>query len=201
MFGCLKGFKHFYVYPRGREELLLTVKVDPSTPRKPKNEVDDVESPTDVIFLIGAYTRYKCPYVWVRSHHTVLPSGKPVESKDTPLDLHTTSSWKTGNIHIWDIVHELVPLAFSSPIQNPFELDRTPLSHSLSSVHPEPIITHQPYYIPPKPDLVPFLVYGALANFLRKVYLANYPYADLLFRDLQWAFEQHFGCFTDVLPI
>lgn len=61
-------------------------------------------------------------------------------------------------MHIWDIVQELIPLAFATPIHNPFELNRLP------------------------PNTAPLfdvcLAYGALAQFLRKVYLTNSPFAE-----------------------
>ena len=116
------------------------------------------------------------------------------------------------DIHIWDIVQELVPLAFSTPILNPFELDRNALLSSPSASLPPPppppasashlssTSTSTSLSLSPSPCPWPwpstsrqqqqqaehehagrdvFLAYGALANFLRRVYLANYPFAEL----------------------
>jgi hypothetical protein len=77
-------------------------------------------------------------------------------------------------------VQELVPLAFSSPIQNPFELDRTiPLLLPPLQSPPTTTTFATNKYHHQVVSLDTFLAYGALANFLHKVYLANYPYAEL----------------------
>ena len=55
-FGCLRGFKHFVLYLRGREELLVTVRRPPSGEGVP--------------YLVGAYARYNFPYVWLRTAGT-----------------------------------------------------------------------------------------------------------------------------------
>ena len=43
----------------------LSLSLGPPPPLFFWTNEQQVESSTDVIFLIGAYTRYKCPYVWV----------------------------------------------------------------------------------------------------------------------------------------
>ena len=55
------------------------------------------------MFLIAAYARYNCPYVWIRTNHERLVqfSSDSVEDspeKDYPLKLKTTSSWQEGGI-------------------------------------------------------------------------------------------------------
>eukprot|EP01111_Echinosteliopsis_oligospora_P006492 TRINITY_DN2065_c1_g1_i1.p1 TRINITY_DN2065_c1_g1~~TRINITY_DN2065_c1_g1_i1.p1 ORF type:complete len:233 (-),score=57.99 TRINITY_DN2065_c1_g1_i1:28-726(-) len=178
LFGCLKGFKHFTVYPRGREELLVHVISRPltsSTAQIQRKQDIDSHDGDDVVFLIGAYARYKCPYVWVRSKHTTLPNGRPVPTKDVPLDLSSTSSWKLdGNVHLWDIIAEIIPMAFETPIINPFEVSR---SYKYTSA-----------------SMFDSLSCGSLSHFLRKVYLTtNFPYADKIYNDLQYMLESHYN--------
>jgi len=178
--GCLKGFKLFSLYLRGREELLVTIG---STDNTQKKDVDEFGGSNNVVFLVGAYARYKCPFVWVRSNHTQLPSGKPTPSKDTPIELRTTAVWKTENIRLWDVIAEIVPLAFSNPAQisNPFEVDREFFQH-LS-------------------PLDRFLNSGALLHFLKRIYLATDALAQLVLPDLQWLSDFHFANLPKPSPL
>ncbi len=64
----------------------------------------------DVVFLIGGYAKYKSPFVWVRSNHTKLldtngSTSKPA-NKDTPLELNTTTNWKTDSLLSKPELHE-----------------------------------------------------------------------------------------------
>jgi len=43
--GCLKGFSNFSLYARGREELLVTIPLDPATASSPSTRRDGVISP------------------------------------------------------------------------------------------------------------------------------------------------------------
>jgi len=172
MFGSLKGFKHFSIFLRGREEMLVTVTQDKSAPRE-QQETDDVESSSDIVFLLAVYARYQCPYAWVRSSHTRLPCGVSVASKDCHLKLRSVERWANETIHIWDVLYELIQLAFPSPVPNPFQLD-----YSLIETVPSPL------------EL--YLLTGALANFIRKLYLDGIQPTQQLFHDLQWTLDHHF---------
>ena len=50
------------------------------------------------LFLVAGYSRYSCPYVWVRSNHRRLMkmSGAGDGEKDNPLRLKSTTRWKDG---------------------------------------------------------------------------------------------------------
>eukprot|EP00741_Cyanophora_paradoxa_P021271 tig00021348_g20531.t1 len=123
-FGCLKGFKYFSLYLRGREELLVTVtnKAErsdaPFSPSKPspsratyfhslddglppaspsEREAADAAPSDETVFLIGGYARYKCPYVWLRSNHSRLRSSRGPADKDLPLKLQTTEQWRNNS--------------------------------------------------------------------------------------------------------
>lgn len=69
-----------------------------------------IQDEKSTLFLIAAYARYNCPYVWVRSNHERLVSftgGGDDESKlkDSPLKLKTTTAWKQkGKNSIFDLI-------------------------------------------------------------------------------------------------
>jgi hypothetical protein len=46
-----------------------------------------------IIFLVTGYAKYRCPYVWLRSHQDELIRGQLEE--DYPLQLAKTMDWKT----------------------------------------------------------------------------------------------------------
>ncbi|CAG8529655.1 1841_t:CDS:10, partial [Diversispora eburnea] len=147
--GCLKGFKHFEVYLRGREELLLRVYID-NNPikltegcRRNYNSLSLVKShngedysnmnflpssPLDKelekeesnhVFLIAGYAKYKCPYVWLRSNHKRL-----IQLQDNQK-LETDNPLKLETIAAWNnqevITLSLIP---QSP-ENPFKVDHS----------------------------------------------------------------------------
>jgi len=129
---------------------------------------------------VGAYARYKCPYVWVRSSHQRLHSSnvdprlKGSLTKDAPLSLNSTNLWKTQPIKVWDIIAELVSLTIPvTPNANPFQIDR----HQIEKLSP----------------LEGSLAAAALATFLKKLYLTNEPYAEAILPDLEWALSFHFS--------
>ncbi|XP_076453665.1 uncharacterized protein LOC143288888 [Babylonia areolata] len=186
--GTLRGFQHFYMYLRGKEEMTLTVYHEPQIssrrcsilhnpteisvgesltasqlpydkqtlvlsqgtqmklsglkdkgvglpPASPSDNEQSSASNTTV-FLIAGYSRYSCPYVWVRSNHQRLMkmSGAGDGEKDHPLRLKSTSRWKHEEVHIWEIIAELVKLCMYPTPRNPFAVDMKYFL-SLSSTH------------------------------------------------------------------
>lgn len=174
--GCVKGFKYFSTYLRGKEEMVCTVLNEPVTPRsttptestpqiffsgsQPELPVDQKDlmlsqgtqkrlsgygymdiglppaSPSEreitpvkedsTLFLVAGYGKYSCPYVWVRSNHDRLVklSEDSKCNKDSPLRLKTTSSWsEKADIHVWEILAELVKLNTRPSPSNPFSVD------------------------------------------------------------------------------
>lgn len=54
------------------------------------------------VFLIAGYSKYACPYVWVRSNHKRLVRfGSDAKStdQDSPLKLGTTLRWAAEGTH------------------------------------------------------------------------------------------------------
>mmetsp|Transcript_31661 Transcript_31661/g.51100 ORF Transcript_31661/g.51100 Transcript_31661/m.51100 type:complete len:220 (-) Transcript_31661:205-864(-) len=203
-FGCLKGFKYFSLYLRGREELLVIVEnraqpgvtprsnkaspkyasyfhpIDNGLPPASPSERDPAEaSPEETVFLIGGYARYKCPYVWLRSNHTRLRTSRGPADKDLPLKLSTTEGWKTTNAKVWEIVAELVSLNTQPCPENPFALDIA--------------------FIETLPPLERSLVCAGLVSFLRELYLSDASYSDLVYGDLCHIINSHFAEIGSVL--
>eukprot|EP00899_Mesostigma_viride_P004104 jgi/Mesvir1/13695/Mv02128-RA.1 len=173
-FGTLRHFRHFSLYLRGREELLVNLHANPSAARAPgfsmmstvgglppaSPATSDVGEDTgsDIVFLIGAYARYKWPYVWLRTCPRWLesaPGGKL--EKDTPLYLNTTKSWKANGYRVWDILEELVVMNVFPSATNPFQVDFASLEAT--------------------PGLEQALMAGALAHFLQELLTPNLSYA------------------------
>ncbi|KAI9470520.1 MAG: hypothetical protein EXX96DRAFT_622731 [Benjaminiella poitrasii] len=149
LLGTLRGFKHFETFLRGKEELILCIftaqhhksdrnsatlmpfsseaqqksssKMQPWTSPKLISLLDkDLRKETDrVVFLVAGYTKYQCPYVWLRSFQDQLIQNQ--QRQDNPLFLSKTIDWKTQNVSLWEIVAELV-LITTNP-KNPFEID------------------------------------------------------------------------------
>ena len=54
------------------------------------------------VFLIAAYSKYSCPYVWVRTNHERLINltGDAPDEKDNPLKLQSTGAWATEGLFV-----------------------------------------------------------------------------------------------------
>ncbi|KAL4213391.1 hypothetical protein AB4K20DRAFT_1886428 [Rhizopus microsporus] len=138
--GTLRGFRHFDTFMRGREELVLRVYpitqsptcstlLPPEIDSRSMLPLPELISPLDedlgreterTVFLITGYAKYRCPYVWLRSHKELLI--EPNESdKENPLQLITTDEWKIKDIKLWQIVAEIISLTIHA--DNPFEIN------------------------------------------------------------------------------
>ncbi|KAJ3141706.1 hypothetical protein HDU90_006049 [Geranomyces variabilis] len=152
--GSLRGFKHFEVTSRGREELILRVRnaVEANTPPfansvsiaascshgdgqlRPGN-AKSVRSITDeelyqdtnfTSFLIAAYARYGCPLVWPRSPRSRLREHHPADDPTMPLQLSITADWFKRDITLFDVLEYV--LKATLPIgaaRSPFAVDMT----------------------------------------------------------------------------
>ncbi|XP_033637322.1 uncharacterized protein LOC117298281 [Asterias rubens] len=234
--GCVKGFKYFKMYMRGREELIccikneLTINVSSCSPLNskftfnssggftsdhlpinqqelmlsqntqqklsgygfmdiglpPASPSDNETGPEDsksTMFLIAGYSRYSCPYVWVRSNHERLVKRSDDHgpttrySKDSPLKLKSTSAWQEKDIKVWDIIAELVKLCTLPSPRNPFALDME--------------------YFDALPLQERIIALGAMSHFMQNV-LNNGPdksYSGLVSDDLREITKRHFTDF------
>eukprot|EP01137_Pigoraptor_chileana_P010347 Opistho-2@59812 len=212
--GVVSGFKHFRMYLRGREELLVTVYNDRATPHhsrassavnlhkapsfrtlfsghgenspapaSPSMNEGTLEDPDETAFLLAAYARYKCPYVWLRTNHRRLlaltsPENSVSVDRDRPVRLRTTEEWKVRDVKAWEIIAEIVRVGVRPPPSNPFAIDRAMFS-DMSSM-----------------EVV--LATGALLNFLIKVYTSpECTFSDKVLEDIRFLLRRHPGDLTD----
>eukprot|EP01112_Ceratiomyxa_fruticulosa_P013769 TRINITY_DN388_c0_g1_i3.p1 TRINITY_DN388_c0_g1~~TRINITY_DN388_c0_g1_i3.p1 ORF type:complete len:241 (-),score=35.46 TRINITY_DN388_c0_g1_i3:129-851(-) len=193
--GCLRGFTYFSLYPRVREELLVNIPLTPGNTTTTEsfrrfgvisptfdssNESEEFNDPGSVVFLIGCYARYKHPYVWARSNLQTLstlnvdPRLKTSTSREVPLELPSTSSWKDQSIRVWHIIAELV--SFTLPVEAHTNLFKIDYAH-FESMSP----------------LEGSLAAASMAAFLKRIYLSNDRTADSVLKDLQWVISFHFN--------
>eukprot|EP00049_Salpingoeca_infusionum_P023635 m.13190 g.13190 ORF g.13190 m.13190 type:complete len:275 (+) comp5911_c1_seq1:2-826(+) len=120
--------------PRNHQSLMLSARTQQSLsglgyinvglpPASPSEREVFEDDPTTTAFLLAAYSKYKCPYVWVRSNHERLVRLGGADDKDSPLKLRSTADWATEDIQLWDIVGELVDLCAEPAPINPFAVD------------------------------------------------------------------------------
>jgi len=198
-FGTLRGFKYFSLYLRGKEELLVTIHrschngiipakatAKGSTPTGPPpaspaiNESEKVRNSTsDVVYLIGAYAKYKQPYVWLRSQQPA--EGR--KTKDVPLSLQSTTKWKKepDSYRVWNIVAELVNASIQPTPANPFAV-----AFEALNAYPVDEIAVQS---------------GALASFIYNQQLtgiSELPFES--FDELQRLLDCHFSAMSCLLP-
>ncbi|KAI9273734.1 hypothetical protein BY458DRAFT_508060 [Sporodiniella umbellata] len=106
--GTLSGFKHFDVWMKGKEEVMLTVFC--------------TEKQTTLTFLMTAYSQYQCPYVWLKSDTTDWIE----HNTQNPLYLQSTARWSTEPVDVWEILADI--LLSLNTTTSPFALDRDALS-------------------------------------------------------------------------
>jgi len=114
-------------------------------------------------FLLGAYARYKTPYVWRRSDSLKLEALGIATAKDQPLQLETTENWDGGNYRVWNIIAELVQLCLLRSRKNPFQVDFSSLE-SLESSEKQALL-------------------GAMAGFLKEI--IGSPSAHLYYQQVE----------------
>ncbi|XP_024537390.1 uncharacterized protein LOC9649526 [Selaginella moellendorffii] len=194
-FGCLRVFRHFTTYLRGREELLITIRSEESIssgrnfclenrssksalpPASPSSSETKKVKSNETLFLLGAYGRYAWPYIWLRSD----TEGCNHEfNKDRPVDLQTLRDWKIKGTKVWDIVEELISLK-APGVVNPFEVDFA----ALNKLQPLERAT----------------MAGATAAFLQKLLLEReQDYTQHVMDDLKRLLVCHFQHMATLLP-
>lgn len=158
--GCLEGFKHFTMYLRSSEELVITVlnsnkdtenvatdrlelvNFDPvmidreHPPSSPCRHTPSFEDDEYTSYLVGCYETYRRPFVWVRTGHERLVQRCEMYGtvdRDSPIDLLSMTRYMVDSISIWDIIAELVLLTTEPPPANPFDIDHTFLDNLTSA--------------------------------------------------------------------
>ena len=199
--GTLRGFKHFTAELRGREEMLLSIKVPssargrlllepmreqnalpPASPcqreRKPAPWEEGGAAPAEpsvpvtVTYLIAGYAHYNCPLAWVRTGHNLFGPGFGA-APDAPVDLQSTADWKVRTVHAFEFAAELIFATVQPPPVNPFALD-------LSVLEGLPLADQM-------------LLSGSLASFLRDVSLCSADFAEHVEPDLLRLLQFHYS--------
>ncbi|KAJ1920013.1 hypothetical protein IWQ60_007096 [Tieghemiomyces parasiticus] len=133
-------------------------------------------------FLIAAYGRYRCPYVWLRSHHERLIRIKENQKLETdnPLKLESTSCWKQFDIRPWDIIVEVVCLTLRPQPENPFAIDHSYFEH-----------------LPLEEAVVRT---GAMVKFLQRMSVRHYYFSEThLVEDLEKLQLKHYDAFCELM--
>ncbi|RKP07773.1 hypothetical protein THASP1DRAFT_30410 [Thamnocephalis sphaerospora] len=176
---------------RGQNRAYLTSKTQrsiaatpPDTPVPPVSPLDRdlVKDTARTVFLIAAYARYKCPYVWLRSNREQLLDVQldhQTNEVDAPLRLESITHWRHRDIKLVDVIAEIVQQTMDPPPENPFAID-----HS---------------YFEQQPVEESMLLTGAMADFLQKLCLRQYAYTERVLEDLRKLQKLHFHEFDEVL--
>ncbi|CAJ0845085.1 6945_t:CDS:2, partial [Entrophospora sp. SA101] len=161
--GCLKGFKRFELYLRGREELLLRVYIVHKSTNG-SSIVDGNEKTSSTIYE-SSRIKYNSLSL-AKSHHDALFSPK---TRRTPLDNDLSKDESNivfliagyaryKYIKLWDIIEEVITLSLNIAPENPFE------------------INHSYYDTLPVEECA--VSTGAMIDFLQKVYIKDTNYAN-----------------------
>ncbi|CAJ0765906.1 23191_t:CDS:2, partial [Entrophospora sp. SA101] len=170
--GCLKGFKRFELYLRGREELLLRVYIVHKSTNG-SSIVDGNEKTSSTIYE-SSRIKYNSLSL-AKSHHDALFSPKTPDildlilSPSSPLDNDLSKDESNivfliagyaryKYIKLWDIIEEVITLSLNIAPENPFE------------------INHSYYDTLPVEECA--VSTGAMIDFLQKVYIKDTNYAN-----------------------
>ncbi|KAI8912052.1 hypothetical protein DFJ77DRAFT_468734 [Powellomyces hirtus] len=188
--GSLRGFKHFCVAAIGREELLVRVcsggaaggqttpaftnagdvaggNLRNSHARSVPSVTDEemYDDPNFTSFMLAAYERYPCPYVWPRSRHSKLHAHHPSQDPAHPLQLSVTAEWLERDTTILDILEFLVTSSVAPAVaHNPFAVDTRCFSRL---PHPEAVVR-----------------IGAMIQFLMRVVRRGLPCSQEVMKDI-----------------
>ncbi|RHZ65109.1 hypothetical protein Glove_319g127 [Diversispora epigaea] len=223
--GCLKGFKHFEVYLRGREELLLRVYID-SNPiklaegcRRNYNSLSLVKSQNNALF--APKTRRTLSDEDNYLNMNFLPSSpldKELEKEESNHVFLVAGYAKYKCPYVWlrSNHKRLIQLQDNQKIEtdNPLKLETIAawnnqdiklwdiiaevITLSLTPQAPEnPFEVDHSYY-----DTLPLeecaVSTGAMVGFLQKVYLKDTSYADKVFEDIKLLQQRHFTAFDEM---
>lgn len=155
-------------------------------PASPSEREIAVPEMNCTLFLLAGYAKYGRPYAWIRSNHERLVNIGGTDSmvKDTPMKLKSIADWTSKDVHVWDMVSEMVGLCTMPPPDNPFALDRSYLQAL------------------PLPDR--FLVTGALLSCLEDLVVRGNReevYYEMVLLEMAWLRRLHVNSLSDVLQL
>mmetsp|Transcript_52884 Transcript_52884/g.125851 ORF Transcript_52884/g.125851 Transcript_52884/m.125851 type:complete len:239 (+) Transcript_52884:226-942(+) len=129
------------------------------------------------VFLIGAYQRYKSPFVWLRSGKLDTYVGVDF---DVPMKLKSTQDWANTKSRVWDVVAELVALTVQPRPRNPFAVN----FQQIELMHP----------------LNAYLGTAAMLNLLREIVGGRQHPSDVfVLQDMQRLVAMHFEALAPAL--
>ncbi|CAG8491708.1 6761_t:CDS:2 [Funneliformis caledonium] len=225
--GCLKGFKHFEVYLRGREELLLRVYIDSNNKTKSNlesnrlnyNSLSLAKSQSNALF--SPKTRRTNFLSNGFDMDIILPPSSPLD-KDLEKDetnhaflIAGYARYKCPYVWLRSNHKRLIQLQDDQKLEtdNPLKLDTIAawkardiklwdiiaevITLCLDKAPENPFEIDHSYY-----DTLPIeemaVSTGAMVDFLQKVYLNDTPYASNVFEDIKQLQQRHFIAFEEM---
>ncbi|CAI2191002.1 189_t:CDS:2 [Funneliformis geosporum] len=212
--GCLKGFKHFEVYLRGREELLLRVYIDSNN--KSNSNLESNRLNYNSLSLAKSHLSYGSDYMDI-----ILPPSSPLD-KDLEKDetnhvflIAGYARYKCPYVWLRSNHKRLIQLQDDQKLEtdNPLKLDTIAawktkdiklwdiiaevITLCLDKAPENPFEIDHSYY-----DTLPLeemaVSTGAMVEFLQKVYLNDTPYASNVFEDIKQLQQRHFLAFEEM---
>lgn len=225
--GCLKGFKHFEVYLRGREELLLRVYIDNKNTTQSNlsnrssynsNSLSLAKSQSNAVFSPKTRRTLSNGSDFM---NLVLPPSSPLD-KDLEKDetnhvflIAGYARYKCPYVWLRSNHKRLIQLQGDQKLEtdNPLKLD-TIAAWKTKDIRLWNIIAEViTLCLEPAPEN-PFEIIhsyynslpleemavstGAMINFLQKVYLMDTTYADKVFEDIKILQQRHFASFDEM---
>ncbi|GBB88425.1 hypothetical protein RclHR1_00150021 [Rhizophagus clarus] len=225
--GCLKGFKHFEVYLRGREELLLRVYIDSNKTTQPNisnrsrynsNSLSLAKSQSNAVFSPKTRRTLSNGSDFMNA---LLPPSSPLD-KDLEKDetnhvflIAGYARYKCPYVWLRSNHKRLIQNQGDQKLEtdNPLKLDTIAAWKTKDirlwniiaevitlclEISPEnPFEIDRSYY-----DTLPLeeaaVSTGAMVDFLQKVYLLDTPYADKVFEDIKFLQQRHFSAFDEM---
>ncbi|RIA87917.1 hypothetical protein C1645_776268 [Glomus cerebriforme] len=218
--GCLRGFKHFEVYLRGREELLLRVYIDNShiSNRSSYNSLSLAKSQSNALFSPKTRRTLSNGSDFM---NTVLPPSSPLD-KDLEKDetnhvflIAGYARYKCPYVWLRSNHKRLIQLQDDQKLEtdNPLKLDTIAawktrdirlwniiaevITLCLDPAPENPFEINHSYY-----DALPLeemaVSTGAMVDFLQKVYLMDTSFADKVFEDIKLLQQRHFTAFEEM---
>ncbi|CAG8461139.1 36785_t:CDS:2 [Racocetra persica] len=220
--GCLKGFRHFEVYLRGREELLLRVYIDDQR----RNSTEESSRLKYNSLSLAKFQFHK----WTLKNRLsngsdflemTLPPSSPLDEeleKDEANHVFLIAGYaryKCPYVWLRSNHKRLIQLQDDQKLEtdNPLKLDTIAawktqdiklweiiaevITLSLSPPPENPFEINHSYY-----DTLPLeecaVSTGAMVDFLQKVYLKDTFYADKVFEDIKILQQRHFAAFDEM---
>ncbi|KNE70092.1 hypothetical protein AMAG_15071 [Allomyces macrogynus ATCC 38327] len=202
--GCLKGFKYYELYLRGREELLLRVYNNPDDFKKVSKQPSSMNlARSQSRIMLSNKTQNRL--MWQSTD--ALPPASPCDrelEKDpskTAFLIAGYARYKCPFVWLRTNHSKFAKLTENSKHDDPIKLESAAAWKTSDNVRVSDIIAEVIGIAVSPPPINPFAVnlgyyddlpleesvvcVGAMLDFLQKIYLSNSPYALAVFRDIE----------------